>query len=228
MRMIVAYQKKAASRFVGHLDMMRMMQRCLRMSELPIQYSRGFHPHVRLSFASPLSVGVIGEHEMMDLPIQEVIDKTAFIQRMNSVLPASLQMVSCCVVEDDFPSLMSLVAGADYRIEVDDCEACAKLPDAISTFMTATECNMLRTTKSGEELCNIRPFVLLADARTENGKLIITYRTKATQKGMLKPSLWFEALCKLAEIEKSECMIYRTSILMQKDDQLVPMEAICE
>ena len=45
-------------KFVGHLDVMRYFQKAIRRAELPIAYSEGFSPHMLLSFASPLGVGI--------------------------------------------------------------------------------------------------------------------------------------------------------------------------
>ena len=62
--MMVVFEKGKTLRYIGHLDLMRAMQRALRRSGLPIRYSNGFNPHIRLSFAAPLSVG---QFFLMDL-----------------------------------------------------------------------------------------------------------------------------------------------------------------
>ena len=61
MKMIVVFEKTPRLRHIGHLDLMRAMQRALRRSDLPLKYSQGFNPHILLTFASPLSVGFSGE-----------------------------------------------------------------------------------------------------------------------------------------------------------------------
>ena len=67
--MIVVFEKGFALRHIGHLDLMRTIQRALRRTTLPIRYSNGFNPHIQLSFAAPLSVGVVGMREVMDVPM---------------------------------------------------------------------------------------------------------------------------------------------------------------
>ena len=54
MKMIVVFEKKERLRLIGHLDLMRAMQRALRRSDLPLRYSQGFNPHILLNFAAPL------------------------------------------------------------------------------------------------------------------------------------------------------------------------------
>ena len=54
--MFLQFQKAQSVRHLGLLDLQRTMQRALRRSGLPIAYSKGFSPHVVMSFASALSV----------------------------------------------------------------------------------------------------------------------------------------------------------------------------
>ena len=81
--MMAAFEKGEKLRFIGHLDLMRTMQRALRRSHLPIKYSNGFNPHIRLSFAAPLSVGVAGKREMMEVPVEDGTAPEEFISKLN-------------------------------------------------------------------------------------------------------------------------------------------------
>ena len=118
--MMVAFEKGPELRFIGHLDLMRAMQRALRRSLLPVKYSNGFNPHIRLSFAAPLSVGVVGLRELMEVPLEDGVTEKQFMDGMNAVLHECLRICFCRSVEDTFPALMSLVAGADYLIKAGD------------------------------------------------------------------------------------------------------------
>ncbi|MBO4377683.1 MAG: DUF2344 domain-containing protein, partial [Clostridia bacterium] len=46
MKMLVIFEKTKRIRHVGHLDLMRTMQRALRRSGLPVAFSMGFNPHM--------------------------------------------------------------------------------------------------------------------------------------------------------------------------------------
>ena len=54
----VVYSKENEGIYISHLDFLRTIGRSLRRAGLPVKYSEGFNPHVCLSFASPLSVGI--------------------------------------------------------------------------------------------------------------------------------------------------------------------------
>ena len=67
MKMIVVFSIRDRLKYIGHLDLMRAMQRALRRSGLPVRYSQGFNPHLQISFAAPLSVGMEGLREVMEV-----------------------------------------------------------------------------------------------------------------------------------------------------------------
>ncbi len=227
MRMMVVFEKGAPLRYIGHLDLMRTVQRALRRSNLPVKYSNGFNPHIRLSFAAPLSVGVIGLRELMEVPVEDGLTEEAFVSRMNAVLPSCLQIRFCRSVPDEFPALMSLVAGADYRITFAKTEEGEKAAGQFEAFMALESYVAQRRTKSGENPCDIRPFVIDGRIAENETEYVVELRTIATQAGMLKPSLWFDSLREFADCGEIPHLIYRKNILAKaKNGSLVPMEEV--
>jgi len=223
--MMVAFEKGEALRHIGHLDLMRTMQRALRRSGLPIKYSNGFNPHIRLSFAAPLSVGVIGRHELMEVPLEDGTSEETFMNEMNAVLPSCMRITACRAISDEFPALMSLVAGADYRIVIAKTEEGSKAAGRFADFMALDSYVANRRTKSGENPCDIRPFIKEGNiAKTADG-YEIKLETVTFANGALKPSLWFECLCTFAGCDKPHHIIYRDAILAQPENgPLMPME----
>ena len=79
MKMLVVFEKFPRIRHIGHLDLMRAMQRALRRSDLPVKFSQGFNPHMLLTFAAPLSVGMAGNREIMEVPLAAAVTEEAFL-----------------------------------------------------------------------------------------------------------------------------------------------------
>lgn len=232
MRMMVVFEKGRDLRFIGHLDLMRAMQRALRRSGLPIRYSNGFNPHIRLSFAAPLSVGVAGLRELMEVPVEDGVTERTFTDAMNAALPACLQVRECQAVEDGFPTLMSLVAGSRYVSRFAQTPEAKKAVGRLDDFMSLGEYIAVRRTKSGEKPCDIRPFV--ANARIEEdgesgGEFCLTLETLQTGAGALKPSLWLRCLCAFAGAEPFDFETTRTAILGRNSKGiLVPLEELAD
>ena len=65
MKIRVKFSKHGAMKFIGHLDIMRYFQKAIRRAEIPIVFTEGFSPHMVMSFASPLGVGIESEGEYM-------------------------------------------------------------------------------------------------------------------------------------------------------------------
>ncbi|MCE5342003.1 MAG: TIGR03936 family radical SAM-associated protein [Eubacteriales bacterium] len=225
MRMIVVFEKGLVLRHIGHLDLMRAMQRALRRSGLPLQYSNGFNPHIQISFALPLSVGIVGLRELMDVPIVGEYDPQAFAQTLGRALPGSLRVLRARAVADDFPSLMALASGSRYRIQFGAGEAEAQVAAAAGHFMEAGAYQAMRKTKSAEKMTDIRPFVReLTMEQTDEG---YTLRCDILnrQEGSLKPAVLMGALCALAQVEPIHYIAYRETILAnKKDGEAIPLE----
>lgn len=60
------YAKMEDVRFTSHLDVVRMFDRAIRRSGLPVVYSAGFSPRPRFSFGPPLPVGMTSRAEYVD------------------------------------------------------------------------------------------------------------------------------------------------------------------
>jgi len=223
--MIVVFEKGFVLRHIGHLDLMRTIQRALRRTNLPIRYSNGFNPHIQLSFAAPLSVGVVGMREVMDVPIEGDCDGLTFTQELNRVLPGCLRVRFSRAVPDDYPTLMALVAGSRIRIEMEGGETADLVATAFHTFMDHDECVTLRKTKSGENMTNIRPFVEEATIEKSENGYTIRCLIRNQKEGSLKPSVFMQALCEVAAVANVDYIAYRDQILARNQKgQLIALE----
>ena len=66
MKVRIKFTKEGPMKFVGHLDTMRYFQKAIRRAELPIAFSGGYSPHMIMSFAAPLAVGVTSTGEYLE------------------------------------------------------------------------------------------------------------------------------------------------------------------
>ncbi len=227
MRMMVVFEKGKTLRYIGHLDLMRAMQRALRRSALPIRYSNGFNPHIRLSFAAPLSVGVVGLRELMEVPLEDGVAEQDFQDGMNAVLPDCLRIRQCRALEDSFPALMSLAAGSRYLIRFPRSAESDRAAAGFEAFMALEHYTAVRRTKSGENPCDIRPFVTGGELRKGEDGWEIVLETVSTAAGSLKPSLWLDSLRAFTDAGEFPHIIYRTAILARTPEgTLVPMEEV--
>ena len=114
-RFRIVFEKGAALRFTSHLDLMRGWERALRRSELPLAFSQGHHPHLKMSFGPPLPLGYRSRAEVFDLEFSRppAVD---LAERLNAVLPEGLHVLHFRPILFKTPSLMSQLEGASYRV----------------------------------------------------------------------------------------------------------------
>jgi len=59
----VMLSKSKDMRFFSQLDLFRLLERALRRSGLPVYFTQGFNPRVKISFVSALKLGIEGQIE---------------------------------------------------------------------------------------------------------------------------------------------------------------------
>ena len=98
MRYLIKFSKGEGIKFISHLDLMRTIQRIIRRSGVPIEYSKGFNPHMALSLAQPLSVGVYSD-EYMDIVLTEEMNVADLLARLNEAAPPTIRFFEATPIE---------------------------------------------------------------------------------------------------------------------------------
>ena len=81
MKARIKFRKLGVMKFIGHLDVMRYFQKAIRRAGLPIAFTEGYSPHMIMSFASPLGVGMTSDGEYFDIELREPISGVEAIRR---------------------------------------------------------------------------------------------------------------------------------------------------
>ena len=222
--MILEFQKGDIVRHLGLLDLQRTMQRALRRSGLPIAYSKGFSPHIVMSFASALSSGIPGDAELLDVGLDGDVTQQQCLEAMNRVLPPSLAVTRIRLVDDRYPKLGAALQQAQYRITLRGGGARA-VAEAIDGFLAQEEIMALRKTKKSETMVNIRPMIheLTAAYDGERDSAVLNARVSFVEAATLKPDLLMEALCAYAGAQPERCEIRRTALLGLVNGAPVPL-----
>lgn len=68
----LVYGVSGALRFSGHLDIAGELARWLKRARVDVQYSEGFNPHPKMSFAQPKPVGMTAYNELVDIFVESL------------------------------------------------------------------------------------------------------------------------------------------------------------
>jgi radical SAM-linked protein len=116
MRLRIKFQKRGPVRFASHRNVIRIVQRGMAAAGVPVSFTLGYHPHMRMSFAPPLKTGWEGWDEYLDVHVHEPVED--LIRRVNAFLPDGLRLVACASVASGVPRLANDIAAADYEVRL--------------------------------------------------------------------------------------------------------------
>jgi radical SAM-linked protein len=95
---------------------MDALERMVRAAGLPVRYTEGFSPHIRLSMGPALPVGYAGRAEYFDVDCTAPLRKQ-HLTRANALLPDGIEILDARPLLPGAPKLGRLVAAARYRID---------------------------------------------------------------------------------------------------------------
>lgn len=102
--------------YLGHLDVMRYFQKAIRRSGIDAAYTEGFSPHLKLSFAQPLSVGVETDGDYFDLEVNTLPDMNTIVRLFQDNCVEGFDIVSVTLLDEGTDNAMSSVKAADYEL----------------------------------------------------------------------------------------------------------------
>ena len=152
----IKWGRRGPVRFLSHRDNMRLFERALRRAELPVAFSQGFHPHMKLSFGPPLTLGFTSEAEYFDLTLERPFSPD-MASRLEAALPEGYFMVSARPIISTKISLTSRLNLAAYRVRLPGRSDTAEKLDQL---LARTTVEIERTSKDRIKTIDIRPAIV--------------------------------------------------------------------
>lgn len=201
MKVRIKFRKYGALKFIGHLDVMRFFQKVMRRADIPIAFTGGYSPHMIMSFASPLGIGLTSDGEYFDAELTEPISSEEAVRRMNAVTVEGIEILSLRQISDDKKMTgMAIVAAADYLAGVKKGTLPDHWEEQIEAFLAQPEITILKQTKRSEKEVNIRPLIYQMCPQEDR----IYMQLAAGSVENLKPELVMTAFCRFAGIEEAQ------------------------
>lgn len=196
MKARIKFRKYGALRFIGHLDVMRFFQKVMRRAEIPIAFTGGYSPHMIMSFASPLGIGLSSDGEYFDIELIEPVESEDAVRRMNEACVEGIEVVSIRqIAEEKKMTGMTILAGADYLVSIKEEALPDGWQDQFRIFMEQSEIRIVKQTKRSEKEVDIRSMIWKWEIRGD--KIYLQVASGSAQN--LKPDLVMEAFVRFLE-----------------------------
>ena len=198
----IKFEKTGKLQYISHLDLQRTLHRILVRAGIPMWYTKGFNPHAKIVFSTPLSVGAQSECELVDIKIDREMSCERIKELLNNEVTDELRILDAYIPSTKF----SEIIWADYTFEICREGLDENIVTAINEVVSREELMMTKKTKSGEKDINIIPLIRKLDARlAENGeKIIIDALLNVNPDSYLNPDLLLTALDRECGLLKAE------------------------
>jgi radical SAM-linked protein len=117
-RLRFRFSKTGSLALLSHLDLVRLMERALRRSGLPVSFTGGFHPLPRVQFALALPLGAEADGEWMDIEFTRGLDPAEALRQLQPQLPEGFALLQVEPVAVAGASLSQELVGAHWQLEL--------------------------------------------------------------------------------------------------------------
>ena len=182
-------RKGAEISMLSHLEYMKVFMNALLRSKLPAAYSEGFNPHLKVSFASALAVGVTSDAEFVDFELTKNIDELEILRRLNEQLPKGSEILRLKKIVGKVPALMTLADLSRFEIRLPFAGNFEQAQSAVKNFNAARAIHFTRITPKKTREIEIKNYIVenLSVEKIDE-EILLKFGTKITPDGTIKPS----------------------------------------
>lgn len=214
--------KENPIRYISHLDFAGTLERVIRRAKLPVAYSEGFNPHMKISFASALAVGVTSEAEYLDVELTEERELGWLKEQIIAQLPAGITLTAAKYINQPGKALMALVNLAAYEIVVPLLTGAAweTIEESVQAFNNQVSVIYTKQTPKGRRELDIKEYLaevaVVKPAQDNPQQVRISLWIKIMPNGSVKP---VEVLAALIDsfgmpVDKDAALIHRSGLFV--------------
>ena len=177
--------KVGTLQYISHLDLQRTFNRIINRACLPVWYTKGFNPHIKLVFSTPFSVGAQSVCEYLDIRIDREMSCEEIKERLNAEMTDEFYITEAYLPTSDF----SEIAWASYDISITTGGASAELAAKAQQLLTTSPLMMIKKGKAGEKEVDIVKMIssLTASFDESTGNINIKATVRASSTEYLNP-----------------------------------------
>ena len=210
----IFFTKRDRAKYISHLDMTRLFQRAVRRTGIKMWYTEGFHPHLYMTFALPLSLGTESNCESVDMRLVDEISLDEVKNRLNSVLPMGIE-----VTEVKEPLMKaSKICSSQYSVTL---YGLSEYKSDMENFLNNDEIMAVKKGKAGEKLVNIKNLVYGYEIYCEGNNLCLTLKLASGNINTLNPQLLLNVFSEQNKVSVEGAFILRTAVFNENGELFV-------
>ncbi len=203
-------------KYMSHLDNLRAIERAIRRSEIPVAYSQGFNPSMKLSFGPPLSLGFTSQGELVEITF-DTSCMSYMIENLARVFPAGMNIVDSRIIVPRKKSLSAMLNRVRYSIPMSALNELEEIDQKINDLLSSSELLVQRKGKKGVTTVDIRKGIYSIEIVVD--KLVMTLGLGEGR--YVRPPEVLDLLGVGDRLPALSFMIHREELFRIEDDETV-------
>lgn len=204
----IRFRKVGDLQYISHLDLQRTVHRIISRAGIPVWYTKGFNPHMKIVFSVPLSIGMQSECEMLDIRVEREISCDEIKDLLNHEVTDEMRILDVYVPNTKFSDYV----WSEYQMEIGGDDISEQTAVIMNQLLAAPELMAKKTTKSGEKEFNMIPLVRCFKADYDEISKSVKIRTvlNVSSENYLNPAMLLDKLLDACQIDKNkqDCLWY--------------------
>ena len=217
-RFVMKFSKEGYTKYISHLDLLRVFKRAFKVMGLDIKYSNGFNPHPKMGFAQPLSLGYSSVAEYLEF--ETITDhepdeiKSLFIGN----LPEDVRILDLFRFDQEVRSLAAETVACRYTVTMPCGELSKKeLEDILNGYLSQdriTAMKRMKKTKTMEEV-DIKDKIRTITVSLIDGNAVFDCLLDSGSQSNLSPEQVISSFLEYSgwQLERWDIEVQRTEIL---------------
>ncbi|MFN3966302.1 MAG: TIGR03936 family radical SAM-associated protein [Endomicrobiia bacterium] len=211
----IRFSRTGKLRFLSHLEQIETIRRAIRRAELPVNYSSGFHPQMKVSFGPAISVGYESYSEVADIEMGKNMDPHEIFNLLAQHLPAGFSILEIKKIPSFLPSIDSSANLAEYTIEnLEERFSEEQIKKTIEETLSQKEIPVEISKNNRVEKIDLRKLIYKLEYKNKKTILFLRFGPKRN----IKPEIVIGYIFKLDDISIKSLKICRQMLYIEKPD----------
>ena len=208
------FSKTGQAKYISHLDTNRVFSRAFSRAKINLWYTEGFNPRPYMSFSLPLSLGVESLCENVDIRITDDMSDDELKKRMNDALPVGIRILDVYEIFMDCEQIC--YSDYVYKFEFEDNDLALQ---KIKSVLEADQIMAMKKGKQGRKRVfketDIKQFIVKYNISIRDEDIVLNIRLFAGVKKNLNPTLLFDTIIRLIDMDFEWKSIARINLLTE-------------
>ncbi len=193
-RLFLSIAKGEEVRFLGHLDLLRTLERAVMRTGLIATFSEGFNPHMRIALDAALGVGVACDPLYMELRVESGENLEEIREKLSAACPMGIRIHTVIEAAPEWPKLINFLNEDCYEAEGPVCGTVseAAIAETLAEFHAEEQILYERVTPKKTRTIDVKTLLTApVTIKIEGDRAYLRFSILRTSTGSIQPrDLW--------------------------------------